>query len=215
MDHFTQRVLLVGRAAPGTVSLLGTAFFVGLDGLVVTSRHVVGNDVNSLVVIIPNISTLNGYQDVSDKQCDYVSAKVIDVNPIADLVLLKIEGRTADVLSLGSLDEVAVGDVLDIYGFPHCLDGRRVLTYQNATVGAKVLLNSSSFKIKHAVINIQTRPGQSGSLVFNPKTKKIVGLLSGTYAPEGGGMLIMGMNPAELNQTSHIVSAEYIREMLQ
>lgn len=215
MDHFTQRVLLVGRVTPGVVGLLGTAFFVGVDGLLVTSRHVVGNDANALVVLAPNIQTLSGYQDISDKSCNFVRATVLDINPIADLVLLKVDAEANDVLDLGSLDEVDVGDVLDIWGFPHCVDGRRVLIYQNATVGAKVLLNSSSVKIKHAVVNTKTRPGQSGSLVFSQKAKKIVGLLSGTYVPEGGYVTVMGLNPAELNQTSHIVSAEYIKDMLK
>lgn len=215
MDHFTQRVLLVGKVTPEAVVLLGTAFFVGVDGVLVTSRHVVGSDTNSLVILTASLQTLDGYQDISDKSCNVLSATVLDVNPIADLVLLKVDARAFDVLQLGSLDEVSVGDVVDIYGFPHCVDGRRVLTYQTATVGAKVLLDSSSVKIKHAVINTQTRPGQSGSLVYSKKLNKIVGLLSGTYVPNGGYVLVGGLNPAELNQTSHIVSAEYIREMLE
>jgi len=215
MDHFTQRVLLVGRVTPDAVVLLGTAFFVGVDGVLVTSRHVVGSDASSLVILAPSLKTFNGYQDISDKSCSILNATVLDVNPIADLVLLKVEAKASDVLELGSLDQVNVGDVVDIYGFPHCVDGRRVLTYQTATVGAKVLLDSSSVKIKHAVVNTQTRPGQSGSLVFSKKLNKIVGLLSGTYVPQGGYVLVMGMNPAELNQTSHIVSAEYIKEMIQ
>ncbi|MBK4989817.1 S1 family peptidase [Pseudomonas sp. S36] len=215
MDHFTQRVVLVGRISPGAVTLLGTGFFVGVEGLLVTSRHVVGNDAHGIVIIAPNINSFNQYQDVSDKSCIPVSAEVVDINPFADVVLLKVDAEVQGVSGLGSLDEVSVGEVLEIVGFPHCVDGRRVLTHQSAAVGAKVLLDSSSVKIKHAVINSQTRPGQSGSMVFSRRLNKIVGLLSGTYTPQGGGtVMLMGINPAELNQTSHIVSAEYIREMI-
>lgn len=214
MDHFSQRVLLVGRITPEAVTLLGTAFVVGVDGLLVTSRHVVGNDPKGIVVITPHINTINAYQDVSDMSCSPVEAVVVDINPIADLVLLKTEARASDVLTLGSLDEINVGESVEIYGFPHCVDGRRVLTFQSAFVGAKVLLESSMLKIKHAVINVQTRPGQSGSLVFSRRLNKVVGLLSGTYVPQGPQVVMMGMNPAELNQTSHVVSAEYIRGMI-
>jgi len=215
MDHFTQRVVLVGRVMPDTVTLLGTGFFVGTDGLLVTSRHVVGNDTNGIVIIEPHINSFNAYQDVSDRSCMSITATVVDVNPIADIVLIKVDAEVQGVLELGSLDEVNVGETLDIVGFPHCVDGRRVLTYQSATVGAKVLLESSSVKIKHAVINSQTRPGQSGSMVFSKRLNKVVGILSGTYIPQGGGsVMMMGINPAELNQTSHILSAEYIREMI-
>jgi len=214
MDYFTQRVLLVGRITPNAVVLLGTAFFVGENGLLATSRHVVGSDASGIVVVAPNIETLNDYQDVSDRACALINAAVVDVNPIADIVLLKIDVKASDLIELGSLDDVAVGETVDIFGFPHCVDGRRVLTYQSAAIGAKVLLDSSSVKIKHAVVNSQTRPGQSGSLVFSKRLNKIVGLLSGTYVPQGSYVMVMGLNPAELNQTSHIVSAEYIKEMI-
>lgn len=214
MDRFTQQVLLVGRIMPDALQLLGTAFFVGVEGVLVTSRHVIGSDANNLVVVLPNIQQINSYQDVSDTLCHTANVQVLDINPIADLVLLKIDAKLASVLELGSLDEIGVGDPVEIYGFPHCVDGRRVLTYHSASIGAKVLLESSSLKVKHAVVNSQTRPGQSGSMVYSRKLNKIVGLLSGTYAPRGNYIMIMDVNPAELNQTSHIVSAEYIKEML-
>jgi len=50
-------------------------------------------------------------------------------------------------------------------------------------------------------------------MVFSPRLGKIVGVLIGTYAPQFGIML-GNINPAELNQTTHIVSAEYIEDML-
>ena len=48
---------------------------------------------------------------------------------------------------------VSVGDEIYIFGFPHCTEGRRVLTFQKAMVGAKVLINSSGIKSKYCVIN--------------------------------------------------------------
>ncbi|WP_286751527.1 S1 family peptidase [Pseudomonas sp. UBA2522] len=215
MDNFTQHVVLIGKIEPGAVKLLGTGFFVSADGVLVTSRHVVGNDPTGIVVMAPHIGSFNQYQDVSDKSCVPINAVVVDVNPIADIVLLKVDARVQGFPLLGSLDEINVGEVVDIVGYPHCVDGRRVLTYQTAVVGAKVLLESSSLKVKHAVINSQTRPGQSGSIVFSKRLNKAVGMLSGTYVPQGGSfIMMMGINPTELNQTSHIVSAEYIKEML-
>ncbi|WP_081336997.1 S1 family peptidase [Pseudomonas putida] len=214
MDHFTQRVLLIGRVVPRSVKLLGTGFFVGGDGRIVTSRHVIGNDTAGLVVIPPHINSIQEYQDVGDIYCRPATAVVQDVNPIADLAILKIDAKITDCLDIGGLDEVGVGESLDIYGFPHCVDGRRVLTYQSAALGAKVLLPSSSLKIKHGVVNSQTRPGQSGSMVFSSRLNKVVGLLQGTYVGNGPRVDLIGLNPTELNQTSHIVSAEYIRDML-
>lgn len=76
-----------------------------------------------------------------------------------------------------------------------------------------MLLESSGIKSKYATINIQTRPGQSGSIVFNANTGTIVGLLIGAYAPNSG-VIIAGINPHELNQTSYCISANHIKEML-
>ena len=59
----------------------------------------------------------------------------------------------------------------------------------------------------------QTRPGQSGSIVFNMRTGAIVGLLIGAYAPNSG-VIIAGINPHELKQTSYCISANHIKEML-
>ncbi|WOB61275.1 MULTISPECIES: S1 family peptidase [Pseudomonas] len=214
MDRFTQSVIPVGKVTPDGLLILGTGFYIGVDDLFVTSRHVVGDNLSNLVVIGPNISSINAYQDVSDDICHVADASIYEINPIADLVLLRTGNKVFDAPELGSLDDIKVGEIVEIYGFPHCLDGRRVLTYQSASIGAKVFLQSSSLKVKHAVINSQTRPGQSGSLVFSRRLGKVVGLLSGTYAPSGAQVRFMGINPAELNQTSHVVSAEYIKDMI-
>ena len=105
---------------------------------------------------------------------------------------------------------------MGIFGFPHSVQGRRALTFQKAELGCKVLLDSNNIKSKYAVINTQARPGQSGSLVFLPRTNSICGVLVGAWAPNlnGGGISLGGVNPHELHQTTHCVSAEYLRAML-
>ena len=50
-------------------------------------------------------------------------------------------------------------------------------------------------------------------LIFNIRTGAIIGLLIGTYAP-ASGVIIAGINPHELNQTSYCISANHIKEML-
>lgn len=116
---------------------------------------------------------------------------------------------------MGSFDEINIGEELRIFSFPHCVAGRRVLTFQKAELRAKILLESNSIKSKHGVINTQARPGQSGALIFSDRTKNIVGVLIGAYAPiQRGGISLGGINPQELHQTTHCISAEYIKEML-
>ena len=133
---------------------------------------------------------------------------------MTDICILKTPLNFSGALPpLESLDKIKVGERIGMYGFPHCVMGRRVLTYQEAEVGAKMMLESSGIKSKYATINIQTRPGQSGSIVFNTRTGSIIGLLIGAYAPNSG-VIIAGINPHELNQTSYCISANDIKEML-
>ena len=216
MIDFSQITLVVGvhDRTEGTIRMLGTGFLISNDGKIVTARHVIGNETNDLVVLMPHIKNIDEYQDTTDNSCKTVYAIIEDINPVTDICILKTPLNFSGALPpLESLDKIKVGERIGMYGFPHCVMGRRVLTYQEAEVGAKMMLESSGIKSKYATINIQTRPGQSGSIVFNTRTGSIIGLLIGAYAPNSG-VIIAGINPHELNQTSYCISANHIKEML-
>lgn len=216
MIDFSQITLVIGvhDRTEGTIRMLGTGFLISNDGKIVTARHVIGNETNDLVVLMPHIKNIDEYQDTTDNSCKPVSAIIEDINPVTDICILKTPlNFTGALPPLESLDKIKVGERIGMYGFPHCVMGRRVLTYQEAEIGAKLLLESSGIKSKYATINIQTRPGQSGSIVFNMRTGAIIGLLIGAYAPSSG-VIIAGINPHELNQTSYCISANHIKEML-
>ena len=215
MDIFTQLVLTVGRIAPDHVVLLGTGFIVSADGKVVTTHHVTGGDDRGLVVLAPHIRCLSDYQDVADNRCSTAAAKISEIDPIRDICVLKCDltYSGSGPPELGSFDNDKVGDDLWIFGYPHCTEGRRVLTFQHAELGAKVLHSNNDVKSKHGVMNVQARPGQSGSPVFSPKSNKVSGILLGAWVP-GQGILLGNINPYELHQTTQCVSAEYVRDML-
>jgi hypothetical protein len=197
--------------------MLGTGFLINNNGHIVTTKHVVGNDDKNLVVLFPHIDNLNSYQDLSNNSCQPIPVKVKDIDPFKDIAILESPNirYSGSIPPIGSFDNIDVGEMVEIFGFPHCIHGRRALTLQRASIGAKVLLTSSDIKSKHAVINIQSRPGQSGSLVFSARNNCIAGILIGAWAPiTGGGISLGGINPQELHQTTHCISAEYIKEML-
>jgi hypothetical protein len=215
MNVFTQIVVVIGRVNPDGVQMLGTGFLITQDGKIVTTKHVVGTDETRLVLLAPHIKDINQYQDTSDNRCAPIPIKVIAIDPIKDLCVVKADLNFIGHLpELGSFDEINIGEKIGIFGFPHCIEGRRVLTFQETEIGAKILLESHGVKSKHAVINTQARPGQSGALIFSTRINKIVGVLIGAYVPAGGGIYVGGINPSELNQTTQCISAEYIKEML-
>jgi hypothetical protein len=217
LNRFTQLVYVIGRVTPDHVEMLGTGFLVHQDGRIVTTQHVTGSGGPNLVVLMPHTQSLDDYQDLSDTRCQIIPVSVAEIDPIRDLAVLKPGIRLSingPLPPLGSFDGDAVGDEVDIFGFPHCVEGRRALTLQKAEIGAKVLLDVQGIKSKHAVINIQSRPGQSGSMVFSPRHQSVSGILMGAWVPGPSGVIIAGINPRELHQTTHCVSAEYVREML-
>ncbi|NIJ77543.1 hypothetical protein FHT08_002626 [Xanthomonas campestris] len=215
MNLFTQLVYVIGRINPNGVEMLGTGFLVSNDGLIATTHHVVGSTSANLVILAPHTNDIDAFQDLSDDSCATVPVIVKEIDPIRDLALLKADINVqAPIPTLGSFDAVPVGEEIGIFGFPHCVEGRRALTFQKAEIGAKVLIAANGVKSKHAVINTQSRPGQSGSLVFSPKIESICGVLVGAWVPGQGGISLGGINPRELHQTTQCVSAEYIKGML-
>lgn len=210
---------MVGIKHPNEgVQLLGSCFAVSNNGLFVTCRHVIGNHANNLVLVSSSSAdNIYEYQDTSNRQCKIIEVQSIEtVNPLCDLVLLKTDIYVSRISAIGTLDEVNVGDEVELLEYPHCVNDwqMHILTLQRTIIGAKILRESNGLKYKYAILNVQTRPGQSGSLVFCPSLQKVVGILVGGYAPNSG-ISLGGINPYELNQTSFCLSAEYINEMLE
>lgn len=184
-------------------------------GIFVTAAHVTNNDDNNLVVALnPNTNMLT-YQDTSDTKVVYIKVNIEKIDPVHDICLLKSDKDIFSNICIGSTDDIMVSERLSIVGYPHCTQGRNVLTYQETTVGAKILIESSYVKSKHLVLNIQTRPGQSGSPVFRETDSKLVAMVIGSYAPNSQGAISLGgVDPHTLHQTTHAVSTEYILKML-
>lgn len=205
----------IGIIEANEVALLGTGFFVTKDK-VVTARHVIAGRSGRIVIIPSYMNTYDGYQDTTNRQVSPYLASVIEEDPVKDLCILQSNGGiNVPLLSINGLDDCNVGDDIEIYGYPHCTDGRRVLTYQKSQIGAKVLLDSSGINTKFAIINTQARPGQSGSPVISKSSNTVLGVLIGAYSNLSGGYVTMGnINPAELHQTTQCISAEYIKDML-
>lgn len=80
----------------------GTGFLVRPDGLIVTNRHVAGDRDARYTVIL-----------LDERRFD---AKIIDIDPINDLALLKIDGGRFPALALEAADRVRIGQTVVAIG---------------------------------------------------------------------------------------------------
>lgn len=209
------RILAVAAKTPGGLKLEGSCFPVA-SRLLATAAHVVAGS-ESLAVVLPNGLIETDYQDTTDLGVRMIGAEVVVVDPIRDLALIRIEVDLESPFELASTDAVAVGSAVTVFGYPHADHGRLVLTHHSAQIGARVLLDAGGIKTKHVVLNIQTRPGQSGAPAVVPGDQSVAAVVVGAYRPQSGGsgVIIGGIDPQTLHQTSHAISAEYVREMLE
>lgn len=208
-------VFPVGRITQNGVTLLGTASLIEQSGHFVTACHVTNNDDRNLVVVLNKTVSFYDYQDTTDLQVQYIAAKIHASDPFTDLCILKTEVEVTSNISISGSDQCNPGDSVAIFGFPHADQGRMVLTEQITQVGAKVLIECGGIKFKHIILNVQSRPGQSGGPIFSLSNMSLVGILIGSYAPSsGGGISLGGIDPQTLHQTTHAVSAEYLKEMI-
>ena len=217
LDIMTQFVFTIGKRDGNNIQMLGTGFLISNGQYVVAPRHVVGDNDDGLVIILPSISSFDEYQDTTVNSCSFADVCIKHSDPFRDIVILAFKtpiiNGICPTIPIGGTDDVSVGDEVYILGFPHCVEGRRVLTMQTALKEAKILLNCSGVKAKHCVINTQTRPGQSGSMIFSKKLNKIIGILIGAFSASNG-ISLGGINPRELHQTTQCLSAEYISKMI-
>jgi len=138
-------------------------------------------------------------------------------DPIHDLCILQLPSSVSISFdyTLSSSDAVPPGTPVVTFGFPHANFGRMVLTQQIVHVGARILIEAEGQKSKHIILNTQTREGQSGGPVFDAALRSVVAVVRGSYAPGGGGNIIIGgVDPATLHQTTHAISAEYLLGMV-
>lgn len=214
-QKLAQVIALIGRSNSKGVSLLGTAFAVAKNR-VATTAHAIGPDDSELVLIHPRIDNCSSYQDTSDSKVRYSKIKLSEYDPIRDIAILAIEGiEFTFTYKLVGTDRLETSEPVYSLSFPHADHGRMVLTYQSASVGAKILLPSKGVTTKHIVLNTQARPGQSGGPVFFQNSGDLAAMIVGSYAPGGGGGISLGgVDPHTLHQTTHAISSEYILDLL-
>ena len=156
----------------------GSGFIISNDGYVVTNAHVIDDSTNVTVKL-------------EDKR--EFMAKVIGVDKLSDIALLKVEAKNLPAVKLGDSDKLDVGQWVVALGTPFGLD-------YTATQGIVSALSRSLPKDTYVPF-IQTdaavNPGNSGGPLFD-LDGQVVGVNSQIYSRSGGYMGVSFAIPSNI-----------------
>ncbi|MCL4110433.1 UNVERIFIED_CONTAM: hypothetical protein GTU68_022315 [Idotea baltica] len=156
----------------------GSGFIISSDGYVVTNAHVIGDSQDVTVAL-------------EDKR--ELKAKVVGVDKLSDIALLKVEAKDLPMVELGDSDKLDVGQWVVAMGTPFGLD-------YTATQGIVSALSRSLPKDTYVPF-IQTdaavNPGNSGGPLFD-LDGQVVGVNSQIYSRSGGYMGVSFAIPSNI-----------------
>lgn len=199
--------------------MYGSGVLLSSTGLIATANHVLdsmakNNEANFLRVYLYNDSQKRGY-----------AATIIAQSPKYDLALLQIEGTDFPYLEKGTSSGLREGDEIAFSGYPYgLLLGMRVTTHRGIissispnilpVVSAKELSPAikralaSKYNILH--LDAVAYPGHSGGPLFDPKSGKVLGIITSGLFKE-----VQGETKFKLpTGISYAIPIEHVEELL-
>jgi Do/DeqQ family serine protease len=162
---------------------LGSGVIVSPDGYILTNHHVVDGAEQIKV-------------DMNDNRT--LDAKVIGVDPLSDLAVLKVEASNLPVLTLGDSDRVRVGDVVLAIGNPLGI-GQTVTMGIISAKGRQTGLSSGNFE-DFLQTDAPINQGNSGGALVSTNSE-LVGINSQILSPSGGSIGIGFAIPSNMART--------------
>ena len=176
-----QRLLSAQSGDPshgdGPSGSLGSGFVVREDGLIVTNRHVI-------------VSARTVRVRLSDGR--EFPAKIVGVDAVTDIALLKIDAGRLQPLRLGSANAVSVGDAVIAIGNPYGL-GQSVSA---GIVSARGRILEDDPYIDFLQTDAAINRGNSGGPLLTTDGR-VVGVTSAIFSPSGGSVGLGFAIPAE------------------
>ena len=157
---------------------LGSGFVISPDGYILTNAHV-AQDADKIIVRL---------SDQRERP-----AKVIGVDDLTDVALLKIEGDNLPAVKVGDSDALEVGEWVLAIGSPFGLEH----TATQGIVSAVGRNLPSGTYVPFIQSDVAVNPGSSGGPLFNLRGE-VVGINSQIYSSTGGYMGLSFAIPIKL-----------------
>jgi len=161
---------------------LGSGVIVGADGIIVTNNHVIEHA-----------------KEIAITTADHrrYRARLLGTDPVTDIAVVKIDGRSLPVLAWGDSARAQVGEYVLAIGNPFQLN-------QTVTMGIISAVGRSNVGIVDYEDFIQTdaaiNPGNSGGALLDTRGE-LIGINTAIYSETGGYQGIGFAVPANLART--------------
>ena len=156
---------------------LGSGFVIRADGLIVTNRHVVAG-ARTVRVLLADAREL--------------PAKILGVDAVTDIALLKVAAVNLPALHLGSTQAVSVGDAVIAIGNPYGL-GQSVSA---GIISARARTLEDDPYIDFLQTDAAINHGNSGGPLLST-AGTVIGVTSAIFSPSGGSVGLGFAIPAE------------------
>ena len=148
----------------------GSGVIVSADGYVLTNNHVVGENIRS----VRDITVILG-----DRR--QRPARLVAVDPLTDLAILKIDGRNLPTIPWGDSSKLRVAEWVLAIGNPYQLSQTVTLGIVSALGRSNITGGYEDFIQTDAAIN----PGNSGGALINARGE-LIGINTAIYSQTGG-----------------------------
>jgi serine protease Do len=147
---------------------LGSGVVISQDGYVVTNNHVVGDNMQTITVALPNKREVRG--------------RLIGTDPATDIALIKLNVTDLPVIPWGDSAQLKIGEWVLAIGSPFQLSATVTAGIISATGRTNVgFADYEDFIQTDAAIN----PGNSGGALVNTRGE-LIGINTGIFTQSGG-----------------------------
>src|SRR5215467_945026 len=147
---------------------LGSGVVISSDGYIVTNNHVVGDNMQTITVSLPNKRDVRG--------------RLIGTDPATDIALLKLNVTGLNVIPWGDSAQLKIGEWVLAIGSPFQLSNTVTAGIVSATGRTNVgFADYEDFIQTDAAIN----PGNSGGALINARGE-LIGINTGIFSQSGG-----------------------------
>lgn len=158
------------RTSPGQDQVdentLGSGFIVSTDGFILTNAHVVARGAQINVRL-------------TDRR--EFRAKLIGLDPLADIALVKIDATGLPIVKVGNPQATEVGDWALAIGSPYGFNN----SVTAGIVSAKGRVLPGAYAMPFLQTDVPVNPGNSGGPLFNLRGE-VIGINSRIYSSSGG-----------------------------